>query len=104
MLKKHNLLCWAVALCAVLSLPFWPQMIAYAKDASENKPTIPTVHYTTVGRIAGDSGVREIVKVDYTDALYIKTTRYNDLVPYLDGDGTPVTYEEFLERVQQEER
>lgn len=55
---------------------------------------------TVIGQLDGVYGTCFVVKLDCTDALYLCTTRYNDLVPYIDGDGSPVTYQEFLERVE----
>lgn len=70
-------------------------------EAHAAPPEVPVLEERVVGKLQSEFDVQYIVQIEGTDALYIQTTRYHDLVPYLDGDGTPVTCEEFLVRVSQ---
>ena len=70
----------------------------------DSQSSLATLSIEVVGGYKNLGSTVEVVKLEGTDALYLRTTRYGDLVPYVEGDGTPVTYSEFMESVPHSER
>lgn len=53
---------------------------------------------SAVGTMRGDT-TYHVMRFEGSDALYLMAPRYNIIVPFLDGDGTPVTYDEWRDRL-----
>ena len=55
-----------------------------------------------IAQLKGNS-LYYVMRFSGTDALYLVSSKWSNTVPFLDADGTPVTYDEFMERMEDAE-
>lgn len=99
MIKKWQLV-FAVLLTATIILTACADPTFAGQDVGQDGHDVSAVDHATYQ----DSDY-DIIKFDRSDALYIREHAVgingmgiSVLVPFLDGDGTPVTEQEYLER------
>ena len=91
----------AIALAAIIVLAGCINMPSSAQDTGRTKDD----NVSIIGHAKCGSSDYDIIKFDWSDALYIREYAVGIngmgiavLVPFLDGDGSPVTLQEYQER------
>lgn len=97
-----------VPICILLALVFIAGMVVACTagervEAAEVQTGFDLVgDCEVVGTLKGN-GTYYVLRFSGTDALYLVSYRWSSTVPFIDADGTPVTYDEFIQRMQNKE-